>query len=246
MATKLAVLCPVGETVPAPTFQYAMAMVSYASQHGIRIEKVGVTERQLVQTARNVLGKGFLKSDCDWAFWMDSDHIFPAETIVQLMETAIEKNAKFVTGVYYQRVGKFNPVLWKKNPVTSDGKRLYSTPEGGNGKHKDEVMLTKEAYIHHHISPSPDSVNPFRADVCGFGCVLTHKEMFEKMEYPYFKIMTDICSEDFYFCVKAKESGFQLWADPRPRIGHIGAREVVYREKYFDLMKDKEIATIQI
>lgn len=212
MSTKVAFMCPCAQVVHPKVFQSALAMVSHASSHGAEITQVGVTERTLIHTARNQLALGFKATDCEWGFWMDSDMTFPADTITRLLETAKKKDAKFVTGVYYQRLGQHLPVLWRKNPIMTDG-----TPAPQlKGVHPD----SREAYLHHFILPS--GTQPVKADVCGFGCVLMHRDLVEKIEYPYFKTISDDCSEDFYFCVKAKEAGFQLWADPSLKIFHEG------------------------
>jgi hypothetical protein len=30
----------------------------------------------------------------------------------------------------------------------------------------------------------------------------------------------DMCGEDVSFCLDAKEEGFEIWCDPRIRVGH--------------------------
>lgn len=211
--TKVAFLCPVAESVHPIIFQHTLAMLSYASQNDVEINQVGVTHRTLIHTARNNLSKGFLATDCEWAFWMDCDMLLPRNTINRLLEVAKEKESKFVTGIYYQRQGEHFPVLWKKDPTDLEGNTLHSN--------ENLVKDKRGAWQHHFLVPSKDADRPFKADVCGFGCVLTHREMFEKIPYPYFKTISDECSEDFYFSVKAKREGFQLWADPTMNLGHM-------------------------
>lgn len=226
---KLAVLCPVAESVDPVVFQHTMAMISFASQNGVEIKQVGVTKRTLIHSARNALAKGFLSTDCEWAFWMDSDMLLPANAINRLLEVSKSKNSKFVTGIYYQRLGEHLPVLWRKDPVSEDGIQLISDPKN-NDKH--------EAYRHHYVVPSKDSKEPFKADVCGFGCVLMHRELLEKIPYPYFKTISDECSEDFYFCVQARKFGFELWADPLMVLGHIGDPVIITKNQCM-LTQDK-------
>lgn len=211
---SLAILCPVAESVDPLVFQHTMALVSWASSHDVAVTQVGVTRRTLIHSARNQLASGFLKTDCEWAFWMDADMILPNNTINRLLDVAKDKNALFVTGVYYQRLGDHMPILWKKDPVDMEGNVILSDPK----LRRDE----KEAYKHNFILPNKNATQPFRADVCGFGCVLMHRKVLEGMVYPYFKTISDDCSEDFYFCINAKKSGFELWADPLLTLGHLG------------------------
>ena len=217
---KIAWLTPVASGVQPRAFQHALAAVSFASHNGVEIHYFGVTERQVIQDARNVLAKNFLESGCDWAFWFDSDQIIPTNTVPYLLAVAKAKKACFVTGIYYQRQGAHRATLWTKSPIPLDGSPL---------KQPD----TEKS--HFFVLPSEGMKQPFKADVCGFGCFLTHKSMFEQMQYPYFVYSgawgtDDHCSEDFYFCIEAKKAGFQLWAAPELKIGHIGVPPIIYRE----------------
>ncbi len=238
LKTKIALLCPIAQLVEPLVFKHTLAMVSNASHHGIEISNVGTTDRMLIHQARNVLAKEFLDTECQWAFWMDSDQIFPADTISVLLRTAQELGAEFVTGVYYQRLGQHNPVLWLKDPVTTEGKHIYEAAK----ERKDY----NETYTHHYVAPGLNAKKPFRADVCGFGCVLVHRNVLENMKPPYFEMISDECSEDFYFCNKAKKSGAKLWAVPSIRVGHVGKPMIVFKEHYHEAVKDKEKTSIEV
>ena len=63
---------------------------------------------------------------------------------------------------------------------------------------------------------------------CGFGCVLTKKEVFAKVGYPQFEYHHALdhnftVSEDTDFCRKATNAGFTIWCDPSILCGHIGS-----------------------
>ena len=78
---------------------------------------------------------------------------------------------------------------------------------------------------------------PFTVDYAGFGWLLIQKGVFEdfdekgnkKIKYPWFApkmqvfesgTVQDMCGEDVSFCLDAKEAGFEIWCDPRIRVGH--------------------------
>lgn len=231
---KVAWLSPVADGVQTRAFQYALGAVSYASHHDVNIEFIGCAERQVIQDARNVLAKEFLKTQCDWAFWMDADQVIPSETIPHLLAVAKAKKAFFVSGIYYQRSGSHRAALWVKSPVLLDGSM---------------VNEPKKERSHFFVVPGDNVTQPFKVDVCGFGCVLTHKSMFEKIKYPYFVYegawgTDDHCSEDFYFCIEAKKAGFQLWAAPKLKVGHIGVAPIVYHEDC--KLKDKDLKQVKL
>ena len=233
--TDVAILCPIAETVPPLTFQSIASIVGYSTAHGININHIGVTERTWVETARNILAKEFLKTKNEWVLWLDVDMIFPKETLTQLLKTAKEKKAKMVTGVYYQRGGKHFPVLWIRSPELKSGRKAC---------HENKNEYDRNKYIGMYALPGQEAVKPFKADTAGFGCSLIHREVFETMDYPYFLFLPQQCSEDFYFFVNARKKGYQLWADPKLEIKHIGENKLIGREDCYDSL-EKEHAIVE-
>ena len=66
-------------------------------------------------------------------------------------------------------------------------------------------------------------------DYTGFGWVLIKKGVFEnlgislvcsKMQVFESGAVQDMCGEDVSFCLDAKEEGYEIWCDPRIRVGH--------------------------
>lgn len=212
-------------------FQTALAMVNYTAKKGIQIDYVGITERTLVDTARTVLAREFLKTDSDWAFWMDADMVLPKETIVRLLEVAEKKDTKMVTGVYYQRGNKHWPVLWTRTPTLEDGKK----PKVINQEEYDQ-----NAHVGMFTVPGPEAKEPFQVHSAGFGCALIHRNVFESTDDPWFRFLYKKCSEDFYFFVNAGKKGYSLWADPSLHIGHVGEPKVVYKEDCYRLMEEND------
>ena len=64
--------------------------------------------------------------------------------------------------------------------------------------------------------------------VGGFACALVKTEVFTYLQYPYFKYVEyedrKILSEDYYFCLEAIGRGYEIWADPRVKCGHLSKR----------------------
>jgi GT2 family glycosyltransferase len=52
-----------------------------------------------------------------------------------------------------------------------------------------------------------------RIDAAGFGCMLLRREVFERIEFPWFSEIAwgNFRGEDFGFCEKMKAVGIQLW-----------------------------------
>jgi hypothetical protein len=214
---KVALVCPIAEVIPPKTFQSALAAVGYAASKGIQFVDIGITERQLIDGARNVLAEAFLTTPTEWIFWMDADMVLPKDTITELFKVVEEKNAKIVPGIYYQRRGMNLPVLWSRNETTKDGHITgCGTEKAKSNKYAGAFMF-----------PHKDKKTPFKVHASGFGCVLVHRSVFEALEKPWFKFIDKTCSEDFYFFVNAQEKGFEVWAQPTIKLGHIGDAPVV-------------------
>lgn len=216
---SVAVLMPCAGPVDPTVVQHMMTLVSQSNANGYIVRQVGVTERTLIHTARNFLAEGFLQTDCEWALWVDADMILEARTVPVLMQWAKKLNAQFLTGIYYQRLGSHNPVVMVKVK---------------DRKYKNE-------YEHSAIALPEQHKVPVRVDVCGFGCVLMHRDVITKLQKPWFKYIHEgdvECSEDFYFCTQAKKAGIELWAVPELSCGHVGSAPIITR-KDFKYEKDK-------
>jgi hypothetical protein len=66
--------------------------------------------------------------------------------------------------------------------------------------------------------------NPFKVMSAGFGVTLIKYEVFEKLEWPYWKNVyrpgaVEI-SEDIYFFNKARKAGYDVWCDPLIKCDH--------------------------
>lgn len=203
---SLAILSPCANSVEPKAYQFAMTLVAGACNQGYKVRQVGVTERTLVHTARNVLAEEFLKTDCEWAFWLDSDMVLPDNTIPVMMRWAKTMDAKFLTGIYYQRIGEHRPLV-----LIRDEK--------------------KDKWGGFNVRPPEGSKAPFRVDYCGFGAVLMHRDVLQQLERPYFRYTTSDdnrdFSEDFYFCEQARKANIPLWAIPELDCLHIGQAPLV-------------------
>ena len=79
--------------------------------------------------------------------------------------------------------------------------------------------------------------NIFKIHSGGFGVVLVRYEVFEKLQWPYWKnvfIPGDVeIGEDIYFCQKAIEAGYDIWCDPLVKCSHIRVTNLLNIVKNF-------------
>lgn len=215
---KVAFVMPCGGDVSPRVVQSALMMVSNAWENGIEVKQIGITERTLIHSARNWLSKEFLSTDCEWLFWMDSDMILEARTLYVMMAYAKRLDAKFLTGIYYQRMGAHRPVLGVNKATSLNGK--------ANLKLEDDYSFVP-------VAVSENATAPFQVDMTGFGCVLLHRSVYENLKYPYFRFLFNedkpesYISEDTYFCAKVRKAGISIYAIPELRCGHLGQNPII-------------------
>lgn len=87
--------------------------------------------------------------------------------------------------------------------------------------------------------------NTFKVAGCGFGCVLIKTEILKAVKerngtcfFP-----TRELGEDLAFCKRATDAGYEIWAEPSVRLGHIGHIAIYpeYREQYVNSFDNPEV-----
>ena len=141
-----------------------------------------------------------------------NDVILPKNALVDLYNM----NWYFTTGTYA-----------RKEPRTLSDKDQFTTLYNHDERNKD-VYCPTFMYL---SSLPPNKLT--QVDCCGFGCTLIRKDLFEKIEKPYFffaheeapkpGVRAEYCiGEDMYFCRKVVKSGLQIWAHGNVLCGHLG------------------------
>ena len=127
----------------------------------------------------------------------------------------------------------------KQRPIVSG---WYCTEDGrttsvAHWLEEDDFANNGGVMNHETLDTIQKRTKPFTVDYAGFGWLLIQKGVFEdfdengkkKIEYPWFAPkmqvfesgnVQDMCGEDVSFCLDAKEAGFEIWCDPRIRVGH--------------------------
>lgn len=157
--------------------------------------------------ALNTAGKELLKLDHTHLISLDWDHVHPAD-IVQRFVVSLTAHPEI------QILGGLN--YMRSEPyepcvwIKKDGK--YYRP------HKWQPGIIEVEYV-------------------GFGCIAIAREVFEKIDYPWF--VNDHSEggwlQDINFCKKAREAGIRVWCDYELTSPHVGVKlidENTYREHY--------------
>ena len=102
---------------------------------------------------------------------------------------------------------------------------------------KNPFLPSYNIMNHEMVDSIQNRKKPFTVDYTGFGWVMIRKGVFEnkEMKYPWFApkmqvfesgAVQDMCGEDVSFCLDAIEAGYEIWCDPRIRVGHEKTRVI--------------------
>lgn len=157
-----------------------------------------------IDKIRNNIVEQALKSECTHLLMMDTDQTYPIETIPKLMF----HDKDIVAAKVHRRYPLFDPILYR-------------------GSINNFTSVPDEEWI---------GADLVEIDATGTGCVLFDLKVFENIPYPWFKEETGDdgkpIGEDIYFYAKAKEAGYQIFADVSLKIGHLSTLEIT-EEMYF-------------
>jgi hypothetical protein len=201
---------PIGSTINGKLIEPLMKLRSWCDKNN---SDISFTVGQMHNFARNYLatgGKGFSNPgppDAKWLIWIDSDILFTIEQIEQL----ISIDHPFVSGWYVSDLGKqvmagnWNIDFFKIN--------------------KFMPFLDKDKLIELAENSPKDLVE---VDFVGFGFVKMHRNIIEKMKYPYFTLniqeiddMKDLSSEDCSFCQNCfEQTGIKPVVAPIIHVAH--------------------------
>lgn len=175
----------------------------------------GITDRMYTHSAENKLVEDFMNTPgATHLFMTESDMILPDDAILKLLE--LDKPVS--SGIYFLRNGNGQPCLYQK-------------------------LLTSRSnpYCHSPVTSFPTDA-PFRVDCPGLGCVLFKREVFEKLEFPFFDLKEAMYGSDMYFFSKVKWAGIEVWADPRVMCDQIDYKIATFQDYQRRLKDDPKFA----
>lgn len=155
------------------------------------------------------------KIDYDVWVTIDSDMVFSAEQVVELIESTEEH--PIVSGVYMMQDVKHLCIVkdWDTKYFLENGHFEYLTASALEEWKKENKS---DKYM--------------KVSYTGMGFFAVRKDVFEKLKYPYFHrdietmkkedgtIVRDVCSEDVALCRNLTDAGFDIVVNANLRVGH--------------------------
>lgn len=186
-----------------------------ASQHGIAVQIGSICGCSVVSRARNLLAKDLLESNCDYLLFIDSDINFEPEHILRLMAWGEDPKKGIVAAV--PRTRSEEKVYIADLDYDDNGELTMN----GMGLVRARRVATAFMLIRREVLVTMEAANPDwvyydkktdRMVPCIFDFKLTEE---------------GYIGEDFLFCDRARELGFEVWVDPSITLGHMGVQEYV-------------------
>ena len=181
------------------------------------------------------------KLEYDYQLWIDSDIVFDTAKFWQLCDLAFPADAVVKEEVKDEE-GNVTQVKTtvdetKKNGIVAG---WYATEDGSTTSvahwlEEDDFRKNGGVMNHETVETMGKRKKPFTVDYTGFGWVMIENGVFEKLEYPWFAPqmqvfesgeVQDMCGEDVSFCLDAQKADFEIWCDPRIRVGHEKTRVI--------------------
>lgn len=217
-----------GESIPKYCFFSLLQMfnlknIILLAQYGIGHVITSMISTFPTDVARNDFVESALKNGADHLMFFDNDQTFPIDTLPNL----VKHDKDVIVGLYYGRFAPFMPIFyrWAKGENFRLFNPIYNYPQD----------------------------RPFRIDMAGMGCCLVKKEVFIKLDRPYFKYQESSLepgrfniSEDVWFFKQCFLKGIEVWATPEVKCGHLGGTiideeiSMNFRKTYLDQLKEKD------
>lgn len=188
-----------------------------APKYGVDVQIGSICGCSVVSRARNALAKDFLDSNATDLLFIDSDINFEPADVFRLMAWTANPKAGIVAGV----------------PRTRSATTVYI------------ATLDYEHREDGKVSIAMNDMGLVRAQRVATAFMMVRRDVFEKLQYHNpdwtyydqrlekdltaffdFKVTPEgYIGEDYLFCDRAREHGFEVWIDPTIKLGHMGVQE---------------------
>lgn len=184
-----------------------------APQHGIEVQIGSICGCSVVSRARNLLVQDLLESDCTDLMFIDSDINFEPEDILRLMVWTTDPKKGIVAGVPRTRS------TTKTYIATLDYDENEELTMTGMGLVRAKRVATAFMMVRRDVFETLDSEHPEWRYYDG------RTQRTVPCIFDFMKTDEGYIGEDYLFCDRAREHGFEVWIDPTIKLGHMGVQE---------------------
>ena len=167
-----------------------------------------VVSKTEVGVARNYVGKHLLQlnNKPKYLLFIGDDMLPPWDGVIKLYQEMETGKWDILSGLYFIKQDLPIPIIWRKDTIGY-----------------------LEADKHYNIG------EVVWVDVCGMDFTIIRRDVFERLEYPWFKTGPSIMNnklvahtEDVYFCDLARKAKMNIGVHTGVRVGHYSKTGEVY------------------
>jgi len=200
----------VAVTIPTTGYLRAETVLWLLAQHKteqytlgyeVGIGNLGVARQ------RNMAVLRFLKCPATHLLFLDDDVVPPTD--VDVIGRLLEMDKDIATAVV---------PIWRLGPVAAT---FHLAAECQDVDVNSLESLDRDLLI----PATPRRKGIEKIDACGAACLLIKRAVIEGTPYPWFQSIDDIrfahmIGEDIFFCLNARQAGFEVWVDWSIRCKH--------------------------
>ncbi len=191
---KIAIMIPVYDHVPAKSFGN---IIGFLTETAKKFQvSILITDSTHVTLARNILLENFLKTDSEYALFIDSDMILPPNTLEELLS----HDKDVISALYLRKAPPYYPVCMKSI-----------------GEEKYEIITQLPESSEFEVDATGLGCFLVKREV--IEKVAKTKPVFTMENKPDLRVK----SEDTIFCEKIKKAGYKIWVSRKATAGHFGA-----------------------
>lgn len=205
--------------IPAYDFKVSLKLaISLAKlaqqlpQHGIELNIGSICGCSVVSRARNLLVKDFLNTESTELMFIDADINFEAEDVLRLMAWTSNPKIGIVGGV--PRTRKTNAVYIAQLDQDAEGLTMNSMGLVRAKRIATAFMMVRREVLERMVHENPQ-----------WGYYDHNSEQKLSAVFDFLVTPEGYIGEDYLFCDRAREMGFEVWIDPTIKLGHMGVQE---------------------
>lgn len=197
------------------SLKLAVSLARLAQQvaaHGIDMNIGSICGCSVVSRARNLLVKDFLDSECTDLMFIDADINFEPEDVLRLMAWASDPKKGIVGGV--PRTRKTNKVYIAQLDQDDEGLTMNRMGLVRAKRIATAFMLVRREVLERLVNGNPQ---------WNYYDHTTDRQL--NAVFDFLVTEEGYMGEDYLFCDRAREIGYEVWIDPTIKLGHMGVQE---------------------
>ena len=191
-------------------FNIAQLMVT-AMEHKVSVVMGHLSGCSIITVARNALVYEFLQSDCTDLLFIDADVIVKAEDVMRLLAQSTDKDV--AAGLYPRRALDKN--FFVDIPHDENGDMIFDGSMLKVNRIGTGFMMIKRYVLEKLIKDLPEWIYETKPDEGGNAYAV----------FDFAIINGKYTGEDYLFCDRVREAGFEVWVDVEISLPHVGQEE---------------------